>query len=124
MPVLAHLCRTFAIDLRGHGESAWDVNGDYSTSSNLGDVVRMMDTLDLGRCILIGHSMGGEIAFRLAVKYPSRVMALVAVDAGPDLNSSSMAHLRSQFAASIRTYESVSEYAAWLEAQRPLASPE
>jgi pimeloyl-ACP methyl ester carboxylesterase len=124
MPVLGPLCRTLAIDLRGHGDSAWDREGNYSTRTHLADVVCMMDALELDRCILIGHSMGGNIAIHLAAEYPLRIMGLVAVDAGPDLVSSSMAHLHSQFAASIRTYKSVSEYASWLIAQRPLTSPE
>jgi len=59
----------FALDLRGHGRSAHP--GRYSFELMRDDVIAFLDALDVGRCVLVGHSMGGAVAILLAEAAPS-----------------------------------------------------
>ncbi|MBP2400570.1 alpha/beta fold hydrolase [Streptomyces syringium] len=77
-PAFARHRRVFALDLRGHGRSDWP--GDYSLELMQGDVIRFLDVLGLGQVDLIGHSMGGIVAYLLAGNHPQRVRRLVLED--------------------------------------------
>lgn len=66
-------------DLRGHGRSDAPPSG-YSPADHAGDVAALMDALSIPQAIVMGHSMGGMIATRLALLHPSRVRALVLED--------------------------------------------
>lgn len=75
--------RVYAIDLRGHGESDWP--GTYSFELMRDDVVGVLDQLGLDRIILLGHSMGGTVAFLVAQQEPGRVGRLILEDTPPPL---------------------------------------
>jgi len=77
-PVLARSRRVYALDLRGHGRSDWP--GDYSLELMRADVLRFLDTMGLDQVDLIGHSMGGAVAYLLAEDHPQRVSRLVLED--------------------------------------------
>ncbi len=67
-------------DLRGYGKSA-PVDGEFS---HFLDLVALLDYLNIDRpIILMGCSMGGGLAMDFALAQPSRVKALIMVDAGP-----------------------------------------
>ncbi len=72
-----------ALDQRGHGDSDWAEDGDYSPESQQTDIAAVAETLDLDRFVLMGLSMGGRNAFTYAASHSDRVRALVIVDAGP-----------------------------------------
>ncbi|WP_213992797.1 alpha/beta fold hydrolase [Sodalis sp. dw_96] len=72
---------TLQIDLRNHGLSPHDDDAGYEAMS--GDVVALLDELQLGKCILIGHSMGGKVAMALTALMPDRIAALVVIDIAP-----------------------------------------
>ncbi|MFI5706180.1 alpha/beta fold hydrolase [Streptomyces xanthochromogenes] len=78
-PVLARSWRVYALDLRGHGRSDWP--GDYSLQLMRDDVLGVLDALALDRVDLIGHSVGGVVAYLFAEEYPQRVDRLVLEDA-------------------------------------------
>ncbi|MFE9920983.1 alpha/beta fold hydrolase [Streptomyces sp. NPDC005774] len=78
-PALARSRRVYALDLRGHGRSDWP--GDYSLELMRADVLRFLDALGLDRVDLIGHSLGGIVAYLLAQDHPQRVSRLVLEDA-------------------------------------------
>ncbi len=73
-----------ALDQRGHGDSDWASDGDYSRESFVSDIEGFRDALGLDSFILMGHSMGGLNAVAYSVKHPERVKALVLVDVGPE----------------------------------------
>ena len=78
--------RTVALDLRGHGESDWAPNGDYSFTAFCADCVAVAD--ELGRPpVLVGASLGGMSAM-LAEGTSDRVVScgLVLVDITPKTN--------------------------------------
>lgn len=78
---LAGLGRTIIYDHRGHGESA--NTGDaasYSFAQLTDDLRVLLETLDVARCDLLGHSMGGMVALRFALAHPERVASLLLMD--------------------------------------------
>ncbi|MFG2123791.1 alpha/beta fold hydrolase [Streptomyces sp. NPDC048710] len=77
-PTLARSRRVYALDLRGHGRSDWP--GDYSLELMQADVLRFLNALGLDSVDLIGHSMGGIVAYLLAQDCPQRVSRLVLED--------------------------------------------
>lgn len=74
--------RPVALDLRGHGESGRPVSG-YNPEALASDVLRVLDALDIRRAHLIGHSLGGRIAFDFAAAFPQRVERLIIEEAHP-----------------------------------------
>jgi pimeloyl-ACP methyl ester carboxylesterase len=75
--------RLVAPDARGHGESGRPVD-DYAPQAFVADAVAILDALGVDRALVVGHSMGGTHAIRLAAAHPERVARLVIVDAGPE----------------------------------------
>ncbi|MBI5948401.1 MAG: alpha/beta hydrolase [Chloroflexi bacterium] len=76
--------RLIALDQRGHGDSDWSPEGDYSRDAFVNDVEGFREALGLERFILIGHSMGGLNSVAYTVQHPAHVRALVLVDVGPE----------------------------------------
>jgi pimeloyl-ACP methyl ester carboxylesterase len=68
-----------AVDLRGHGESD-EPEGAYSMDVFADDLAWLASELRLERPVVIGHSMGGVIAFELAVTHPGVPGAIVMID--------------------------------------------
>ncbi|MEP6870809.1 MAG: alpha/beta hydrolase [Anaerolineaceae bacterium] len=73
-----------ALDQRGHGDSEWATDGDYSRAAFVEDLEGFREALGLERFVLIGHSMGGLNSVSYGIAYPHRVRALVLVDVGPE----------------------------------------
>jgi len=83
--ILRRQYHCYALDQRGHGESAWAEDADYSGDAHRGDIEAFVDHLGLDddQFVLVGHSMGGFNAFNYAFHHSHRLAALVLVDAGP-----------------------------------------
>ena len=84
---LARNYRVLALDQRGHGDSEWSRDVDYSNHTMALDAAAFIDMLGLQRPVLIGHSMGGRNALLLTRQNPSRLRALVVVDIGPEISA-------------------------------------
>ncbi len=81
--------RILALDVRGHGESAWSPTGAYSYADQAGDLAEFVKQLGLGKFVLIGTSMGGIIAMAYAAEHAERLLGLVINDIGPDVEAGS-----------------------------------
>ena len=71
--------RVIRIDLPGAGLTGADPTGDYSDERGVQIISTLMDALGLARASLVGHSMGGRLAWRFAAARPERVAQLVLV---------------------------------------------
>jgi pimeloyl-ACP methyl ester carboxylesterase len=78
---LAARYHVLAVDLRNHGESPHGDEAGYAAME--GDVADWLDAQQLGRVTLLGHSLGGKVAMRLACHEPGRIERLVVVDIAP-----------------------------------------
>ncbi|MGW4231102.1 alpha/beta fold hydrolase [Streptomyces sp. NPDC004980] len=73
--------RVYALDLRGHGESDWP--DEYAFEQMRDDVLGFLDACELDRVGVVGHSMGGVVAYLLAEEHADRVERLVLVETPP-----------------------------------------
>jgi len=76
----------FALDQRGHGDSEWNRELDYSIDSMVADAVAFIADQQLHDLTVFGHSMGGRVALTMATQNPGIARALVIVDVGPEIS--------------------------------------
>ncbi|WP_241721564.1 alpha/beta fold hydrolase [Raoultella sp. HC6] len=72
--------RVVLIDLPGYGYSDKPPEFGYSTTEQARVVVELLDHLQLSRCYLYGHSMGGSIAIEAAERLGERLLALLVAE--------------------------------------------
>ena len=73
-----------ALDARGHGDSQWAADGDYSLEAHQQDLDAFVEAMGLEGFILVGLSMGGRNGYVFASRRPEKVKALVIVDTEPE----------------------------------------
>ena len=72
--------RVIAFDHKGFGHSERS-DGDYGPEKHARDVLAVMDALGVQRAVLAGHSYGGGVALRVALRAPERTAGVGLVDA-------------------------------------------
>jgi pimeloyl-ACP methyl ester carboxylesterase len=82
-PALAADHAVFAMDVRGHGDS--DRTDAYSLAAMRDDVIGFLALSQLSPVTMIGHSMGGVIAYLVAEEWPAAISRLVLEDPAPPL---------------------------------------
>jgi 3-oxoadipate enol-lactonase len=86
-PQVAFFSRHYQVityDVRGHGKSD-KPKGPYSVSQFAADAAELMRSLAIAPAHIVGLSMGGMIAFQLALDEPARVKSLVIANSAPEL---------------------------------------
>lgn len=68
-----------AADLRGHGDSGWSPEGNYSIADYVADMGEVLLSLP-GTVSIVAHSLGGNIALRLAAMFPEKIDAVAAIE--------------------------------------------
>ena len=71
--------RVLRYDLPGFGLTGADPSGDYTDARSIAVLVALMDRLGLARASIVGHSMGGRIAWTFAALHPERNDRLVLI---------------------------------------------
>jgi hypothetical protein len=82
--VIPHLSDKYQVivpDVRGHGKSGKPPLGQYGMES-VRDIIRLLDKLDIKEAHIVGYSMGGSMAIKLATDYPKRVKSVVIAGSG------------------------------------------
>jgi len=69
-------------DYRGTGTSSSPTT-QYSCEDFVDDAAAILDQMNVGPAILLGHSMGGRVAMLMALKYPEKVKQLIVASVGP-----------------------------------------
>ena len=73
--------KVYLIDLRNHGQSFHSDQFNYDLMAN--DVYELIMDESIQSVDIIGHSMGGKVAMKLAVQHPSKIKNLVIIDIAP-----------------------------------------
>jgi 3-oxoadipate enol-lactonase len=97
---LARSHRVISMDVRGHGRSA-KPRGPYSVKQFAADAVSLVRELGAAPAHVVGFSMGGMIAFQMAVDSPDALRSLTIVNSGaamPLERFSQKARVRSRYA--------------------------
>ena len=72
--------RVIAPELRGHGDSTWASDGDYTMAAYVYDLAQLIHQQNLAPVTIVAHSLGGNIAIRYSAIYPENVRKLVAIE--------------------------------------------
>ena len=83
-----------ALDQRGHGDSDWAADADYSIASQREDVKGFAEAVGLENFVLVGMSMGAINGLAYAIEYPETLSALVLIDAGPNVRRPGSTRIR------------------------------
>ena len=75
--------RTILVDLPQYGRSDKPVITEGRQSFSARVMHELLDELGIERANLLGNSMGGQVALKLAIEWPSRVHRLIAVGSSP-----------------------------------------
>jgi pimeloyl-ACP methyl ester carboxylesterase len=78
--VLCEHYHVYALDLRGHGNSAWAPGAMYSVAEHILDLSALLDIINEFPIRLVGHSLGGVIVLHYAGVYPGRVQKSVSIE--------------------------------------------
>lgn len=111
--------RTIALDLRGHGESDWAPNGDYSFTAFCNDCICVVDQLDKPP-VIVGASLGGMSAI-LAEGTSDRVVSsgLILVDIAPKTNPEGVQRIWEFMSSGINGFDTLQDAAKAIAAYTP-----
>ncbi len=116
--------RVLCFDQRGHGDSTWAPDGDYTRQTQAADVDAITDALDLPRFVLAGMSMGGINSITFTARHPHKVRALIIVDVSPEIQVKGVENIRSFIQApdELDSFEAFVERAHQFNPRRSLAN--
>lgn len=101
VPLLYKQLRVVTLDLPGHGISV--VTGECHTMEFLADTVAEgLKALGIGRCTLVGHSMGGYVALAFCERHPDMLDGLVLLSSTPNPDTEEKAENRRREIALVR----------------------
>ncbi len=117
--VAARGWRTISLDQRGHGESDWAKNGDYSFTAFCADCIAVVDQLQKPP-VLVGASLGGMAAM-LAEGTSDREVSsgLVLVDIAPQSNPEGIKRIGDFMRSGVDGFDSLESAAAAIAAYTP-----
>jgi pimeloyl-ACP methyl ester carboxylesterase len=103
-----------AMDMRGHGDSAWSPEAAYLVEDYVKDVEGMAQQLNLRNIVILGNSTGGRVAQVYAALHPDRVARLISEDVGPERTEDIASSLGRQFEREANGWASEDELMATL----------
>ncbi len=104
-----------AVDLRGHGDSAWSADHSYTTNDHVDDL--SLHTNSIGQPFdLVGSSWGALVALEFAARHPDQVRRLVLLDIEPSFTSKA-----DEVMPRPRSFTTDDEAGAWIQSMQPAA---
>ncbi len=113
--------RAYAVDLRGHGDSDWAADGDYTLDAFAGDVLAISKSLDSPPA-LVGASLGGVASLAAIGEHPDEnvARALVLVDVAPRMEEQGRMRIGSFMMENMETgFASLDEVADAIQRYNP-----
>ena len=104
--------RVLSMDQRGHGDSEWAADANYTYARYALDLAAVVEHIGVDNLVLVGHSMGGMVALVYASTVPRWVDKLVIVDTTMKLSAERISMLRGVGDRSGRSYDSQAAYVA------------
>jgi len=120
---LADRFHVIALDQRGHGDSEWARDADYSSHAMAADASSVLSELNVDSVTVVGHSMGGMNTLRLAIEQPDLLERLVLVDIGPELSEAGTKSIRN-FVTENREFEDLEDFIQNVQKYDPYRSRE
>ena len=111
-----------ALDQRGHGDSEWSPEMNYSIDAHSEDIEAFVDRMGLDRFAIVGMSMGGNNAIGYCGRHGARVGAFVLVDVGPEVRLEGVRRI-ADFTTAPAEFESVDEVVERARQFNPLRDP-
>ncbi|AFE59259.1 MULTISPECIES: pyrimidine utilization protein D [Rahnella] len=87
LAMLAEHFRVVVYDQHGTGVSQGTVPAGYRMEDMADELAGMLNGLDISRCHLVGHALGGIIGLHLALRYPALLQSLVVINGWTKLDS-------------------------------------
>src|ERR687896_1394435 len=75
--------RVIAYEIRGHNRTNMGKVGAYAMQDLVNDLYHLLEHLNIKKCSIIGHSIGGIIASMYAAQYPGSVDAIILINSSP-----------------------------------------
>jgi pimeloyl-ACP methyl ester carboxylesterase len=108
--------RVLALDFRGRSLSDRDPQPlRYNPLTYVGDVLQLLDQLNLPRAIFVGTSLGGIVTMLIAASSPQRIAGAILNDVGPELEAGGLDRIRGYVGKRER-------FRSWDDAARALAA--
>ncbi|HVO24975.1 MAG TPA: alpha/beta hydrolase [Candidatus Margulisiibacteriota bacterium] len=116
--------RVLCFDQRGHGDSDWAPDGDYTRQTQAADLNAITDALDLRQFVLAGMSMGGINSITFTARHLHKVRALIIVDVSPEIQVKGVENIRTFIQApdELDSFEAFVERAHQFNPRRSLAN--
>lgn len=115
--------RVLCLDQRGHGDSDWAPDADYSRHTQAADLEAIRAAWGLASFVLAGMSMGGINAITYTARHPEHVRALIIVDVSPEIEARGVENIR-QFIQQEDVLPSFEDFVARAHAFNPRRSLE
>jgi pimeloyl-ACP methyl ester carboxylesterase len=120
LSVLGKTWRAYSVDLRGHGDSAWAPDGDYSLDGFANDVRAIARSFSQPPA-LVGASLGGiaSLAAIAETTGPPLAIALVLVDVAPRIEPAGVSRIGDFMTGNLDGFDSLEQVADAISAYNP-----
>ena len=108
-----------AVDTRGHGDSDWAADGDYSQDAMIEDLACVVKALGNRPPVLVGASMGGGTSLAAVGEGVVDALALVLVDIAPHLDPDGVEKIRAFMTQRPQGFDSLDEAADAIASYQP-----
>lgn len=108
-----------AFDARGHGDSDWSPDGDYSQDVMVEDLLRVLAAIDASDPVLVGASMGGGTSLVAVGEARCTAAALVLVDIAPRIERGGIENIHAFMQRNPEGFASLEEVADAIGAYQP-----
>ncbi|NMH98196.1 alpha/beta fold hydrolase [Pseudonocardia acidicola] len=109
---------TYALDARGHGDSGWAADGDYSMDALVADLRAVVTALDV-QPVLVGASLGGSTALLAEGEGCGLARGIVLVDVTPRIEPEGVAEIMAFMRSGLGGFASLEDAADAVAAYNP-----